>query len=110
MKRLQTNHSFRYKEAILRYASLYLKGLLIASKARPAPRGSRSSCRAGRVPRGEGAAEGCGYLLSVVYRADQNRSDLVILDAEQVEREPLATVQLPHRVPGGFHGNWRPAA
>jgi len=62
------------------------------------------------VPRGAEAPEGCGYLLSVVWRADENRSDLLVLDAENVDREPLATVQLPHRVPNGFHGNWRPAS
>ena len=59
------------------------------------------------VPRSDDAPEGQGFLLSVVYRAEEDRSDLLILDAENVEREPLATVHLPHRVPGGFHGNWR---
>lgn len=62
------------------------------------------------VPRHAAAGEGDGFLLSVVYRADERRSDLVILDAQNLEREPLATVRLPHRVPMGFHGNWRPAA
>jgi carotenoid cleavage dioxygenase len=33
-------------------------------------------------------------------------SDLVILDAQQVDAEPLAVVQLPHRVPFGIHGCW----
>jgi len=60
------------------------------------------------VPRRESAAEGEGVLLSVVYRGQENRSDLLILDAENVSGEPLACIQLPHRVPGGFHGNWRP--
>lgn len=60
------------------------------------------------VPRSDSAAEGEGVLLSVVYRGGENRSDLLILDAENVSREPLACVRLPHRVPGGFHGNWRP--
>ena len=62
------------------------------------------------VPADERAAEGEGYLLSVVYRQDEDRSDLLILDARNVGGEPLATVHLPHRVPGGFHGNWRPAS
>ncbi|MDH3211351.1 MAG: carotenoid oxygenase family protein [Myxococcales bacterium] len=60
------------------------------------------------VPRSENAAEGEGVLLAVVYRGEENRSDLLVLDAENVSGEPLATVRLPHRVPGGFHGNWRP--
>jgi carotenoid cleavage dioxygenase len=59
------------------------------------------------VPRSARAAEGEGYLLAVAYRSERDRSDLLILDAENVEAEPLAVVHLPHRVPGGFHGNWR---
>jgi carotenoid cleavage dioxygenase-like enzyme len=58
------------------------------------------------VPRAADAAEGNGFLLSIVYRGAETRSDLVILDAQNVEAKPLATVQLPHRVPFGFHGNW----
>lgn len=62
------------------------------------------------VPRREDAAEGEGFLLSVVYRAERDRSELLILDAENVSGAALARVPLPHRVPGGFHGNWRPAS
>ena len=58
------------------------------------------------VPRSAQSPEGQGFLLSVVYRQDENRSDLVILDAENIDHDPLATVKLPHRVPYGFHGNW----
>lgn len=58
------------------------------------------------VPRSSTAPEGDGFLLTVVYRAEENRSDLVILDADAIEEPPLAVVKLPHRVPYGFHGNW----
>jgi carotenoid cleavage dioxygenase len=58
------------------------------------------------VPRSSDAQEGEGFLLAVVYRQEENRSDLLILDAENVADKPLATVKLPHRVPYGFHGNW----
>ncbi len=61
------------------------------------------------VPRRADSPEGEGFLLSVVHRGEEQRSDLLILDAEQPEAEALATVQLPHAVPLGFHGNWRPA-
>jgi len=61
------------------------------------------------VPRAPDAPEGDGFLLVLVYREDERRSDLVVLDAQNVAAEPLATVRLPHRVPFGFHGNWRPA-
>ena len=58
------------------------------------------------VPRSAQSAEGEGFVLVGVYREEENRSDLVILDAENIADAPLATVHLPHRVPYGFHGNW----
>ncbi len=58
------------------------------------------------VPRSPQAHEGEGFLLAVVYQQEEGRSDLLILDAKNVESKPLATVKLPHRVPYGFHGNW----
>ena len=58
------------------------------------------------VPRTPQSPEGEGFLLSVVYHQEENRSDLVILDAQNIEDKPLATVILPHRIPYGFHGNW----
>jgi len=62
------------------------------------------------VPRSADAAEGDGWLLLTAYRAAEHRSDLLVLDAGDVARGPVATVQLSHRVPFGFHGNWRQAA
>ena len=59
------------------------------------------------VPRSETAEEGDGYLMSLVYRAKENRSDLVFLDAANVADGPIACAELPHRVPYGFHGNWK---
>jgi carotenoid cleavage dioxygenase len=62
------------------------------------------------VPRADEAAEGDGWLLATVWRSAENRSDLVVLRATEIERGPVATVQLATRVPFGFHGNWMPAA
>ena len=56
------------------------------------------------------ADEGDGYLLATIYRGAENRSDLAVFDAAAVERGPIAVAELSHRVPFGFHGNWRPAA
>ncbi|MBW2314098.1 MAG: carotenoid oxygenase family protein [Deltaproteobacteria bacterium] len=61
------------------------------------------------VPRTPDAKEGDGFVLAIAHRAAENRSDLLILDAQDIAADPLATVQLPHRIPYGFHGNWRPA-
>jgi carotenoid cleavage dioxygenase-like enzyme len=58
------------------------------------------------VERGKDAAEGDGWLLAVVWRARENRSDLAVFNATDVEAGPVALVQLGHRVPDGFHGNW----
>lgn len=58
------------------------------------------------VPRSANSHEGDGFLLSYVYHEALNRSDLIILDAQHVDTEPLAIIQLPHRVPFGFHGCW----
>lgn len=61
------------------------------------------------VPRTPDSEEGDGFVLAIIFRPSENRSDMIVLDAQNVEREPLATIQLPHRIPYGFHGNWRPA-
>jgi len=59
------------------------------------------------VPRSAAAPEGEGWLLAVVYRGHENRSDLLVFDAERVAEGPVAVACLPRRVPFGFHGNWR---
>ena len=59
------------------------------------------------VPRA--AAEGAGYLLAVIFRGAEKRSDVIVLDAENVSAGPLAVARLDTRVPFGFHGNWMPA-
>ena len=59
------------------------------------------------VPRSKAAPEGDGYLLSVVYRGSEKRSDLAIFDAQSLSAGPIACAELPHRVPFGFHGNWK---
>jgi carotenoid cleavage dioxygenase len=78
-------------------------------------RGTRETWTAGHgafvmepviAPKSNGASEADGYLLTLVYRSDENRSDLVVLDAKEIARGPIATAKLPVRVPFGFHGNW----
>ena len=68
----------------------------------------------GRVP-GEGVlapvdggVEDDGYVLTYVYDEARDGSDLVILDASRFAGPPVASVQLPQRVPFGFHGSWVP--
>jgi carotenoid cleavage dioxygenase len=58
------------------------------------------------VPASDGASEDEGYVLSYVYDAARDTSDLVILDATDFAASPVATIGLPQRVPYGYHGNW----
>jgi carotenoid cleavage oxygenase len=58
------------------------------------------------VPRGPEVAEDDGYVMTYVYDADRGRSDVVILSAQDFSGAPLATIELPVRVPFGFHGDW----
>jgi len=58
------------------------------------------------VPKSPTAGEDEGYLMTFVYDAANNRSEFIVLDAQHVAGEPVARVQIPRRVPYGFHGNW----
>ncbi len=57
----------------------------------------------------DGRNEDEGWVLSVVYDASRDASDLVVLDATSFGGPPVATVELPARVPFGLHGSWLPA-
>jgi all-trans-8'-apo-beta-carotenal 15,15'-oxygenase len=52
------------------------------------------------------ADEDDGWVLAVVYDAGRHASDLVILDARNLQAGPLATVHLPHHLPHGLHGSF----
>ena len=58
------------------------------------------------VSREGGTAEDDGWILTMVYDKPTDRSDLVILDARSMTEPEVARIQLPARVPHGFHGNW----
>lgn len=56
------------------------------------------------VPCGSGEDE--GYVLSVVYDQGTDKSHVRVIDAQDFGAPPVAKIQLPVRVPFGFHGNW----
>ena len=58
------------------------------------------------VPSRPDAAEDEGYLVTYVFDADRSTSSFVVLDAADMGVDPIATVELPQRVPNGFHGSW----
>ena len=60
------------------------------------------------VPAEADAQEGVGWLLGLVVDTATNTTELRILDAQSVGAGPVARIQIPHRVPPGFHGNWIP--
>jgi carotenoid cleavage dioxygenase-like enzyme len=62
------------------------------------------------VPRPGAIDEDDGYVVTFVYSAERDKSDLVIVDARDFDGEPVATIELPVRVPYGLHGNWLPIA
>lgn len=60
------------------------------------------------IPKGPDAAENEGWLISVVGRRAENRTDIVVLDAQNLAAGPVATIRLPCRIHEGFHGTWLP--
>jgi carotenoid cleavage dioxygenase-like enzyme len=60
------------------------------------------------VARRDATGEDDGWLMSIVTEHDGSGSELLIADA--VSLETVAAIQLPRRVPAGFHGNWLPDA
>jgi carotenoid cleavage dioxygenase-like enzyme len=54
----------------------------------------------------DGTPGGPGRLMTYVYDAATDRSDLAVLDADDLTAPPVAVIHLPARVPFGFHGNW----
>ena len=61
------------------------------------------------VAASDDAGEDEGWVLSVVYDEAKDSSFVAVLDATDFSAAPVATVQLPQRVPFGFHGSWVPA-
>lgn len=58
------------------------------------------------VPRSKDAPEGDGWIVQVCNRLDERRSDLLVFDALEIEKGPVATIQVPIRLRFGFHGNF----
>jgi carotenoid cleavage dioxygenase len=54
------------------------------------------------------SAEDDGWIITFVYDAARDKSDLVILDASDFSKPPVARIHIPTRVPFGFHGSWIP--
>lgn len=58
------------------------------------------------VPAHERAVEGEGWLIGFLHDERGTRSRFVVLDAQALDAGPVAEIDLPDRVPAGFHGCW----
>ena len=50
------------------------------------------------------------YRNRFVHDEAENQSECLILDAQDIETGPVATIMMPFRVPYGFHAGWVSAA
>ncbi|AFZ01439.1 carotenoid oxygenase family protein [Calothrix sp. PCC 6303] len=58
------------------------------------------------VPFPNATSEDEGWLITFVYDSKEDTSELVIVNAQDINAEPVARVLIPQRVPYGFHGAW----
>ncbi|MDX2212749.1 MAG: carotenoid oxygenase family protein [Oculatellaceae cyanobacterium bins.114] len=58
------------------------------------------------VPRPGATSEDDGWLMTFVHDETQDRSELVIVNPQAMTDEAIARIQMPQRVPYGFHGTW----
>ena len=49
-----------------------------------------------------------GWVLTVVYDGNLDRSEVWVFDSRQLDREPACRLLLPDVVSLGFHGTWKP--
>jgi len=48
-----------------------------------------------------------GHILTVVYDASKNQSELCIHESKNLEKDPVCRLLLPEVIPYGFHGKWQ---
>ncbi|MCA8886334.1 MAG: carotenoid oxygenase family protein, partial [Hyphomonadaceae bacterium] len=58
------------------------------------------------APRLNAKSEDDGYVVVFVTNEDTGASEAQVIDAQNFEAGPIARVQIPARVPAGFHGTW----
>ena len=61
------------------------------------------------APRIGSTAEDDGYLVTFVVEEATGTSEAWVMDAKNMTAPPLARVQIPQRVPTGYHAWWAPA-
>ncbi len=61
------------------------------------------------IPRANPQSEDDGYLISFITDMAQNRSECIIIDAQDIAAGPVCTIILPHRISSGTHATWASA-
>jgi carotenoid cleavage oxygenase len=61
------------------------------------------------VEASSGSGEDEGWVLAAVYEPEADASSVVVIDASDFTAPPVARIDLPTRLPFGFHGTWVPA-
>jgi carotenoid cleavage dioxygenase len=58
------------------------------------------------IPRSATAPEGEGWIVQVCNRLHDSSTDLLLFDALEIEKGPIATIEVPIRLRFGLHGNF----
>ena len=58
------------------------------------------------APRTASSSEDDGWVISLAYEAETDRSKLLIINSQDFESAPVAEIYAPQRVPNGAHGSW----
>jgi len=58
------------------------------------------------VPRTANSSEDDGWVISLAYEAETDRSKLLVINSQDFESAPVAEIYAPQRVPNGAHGSW----
>lgn len=61
------------------------------------------------IPRANAQSEDDGYLISFITDMAQDRSECIIIDAQNIGAGPVCTIILPHRISSGTHATWATA-
>lgn len=61
------------------------------------------------IPRANAQSEDDGYLISFITDMAQDRSECIIIDAQDISAGPVCTIILPHRISSGTHACWASA-
>lgn len=60
------------------------------------------------APRPDAQAEDDGWVITYVHDEELNRSELIVVEGRDFSAAPVARIQIPVRVPYGFHAAWIP--